>query len=239
MPVNNNIMVATYADDTAIIAANDSPVQASIFVQNELDLLNQWLKKWNIKVNSQKSNHVTFALRRGDCPSINIDGNAIPKCDTVRYLGMVLDRRLTWKAHIKNKQQQLNIKTKRLYWLLGSRSQLNLQNKLKIYKAILKPVWTYGIQLWGTASNSNIDILERYQSKTLRLITNAPWYLTNKSIQRDLLMLPVREEVRKISDRYLERLSNHINPMAVSLLDSTTETRRLKRKHVLDLPFLN
>lgn len=28
-----------------------------------------------------------------------------------------------------------------------------------LYKAILESVWTYGIQLWGTANNSNIGIL--------------------------------------------------------------------------------
>jgi hypothetical protein len=29
-----------------------------------------------------------------------------------------------------------------------------------MYKTILKPIWTYGIQLWGTASTSNIEILD-------------------------------------------------------------------------------
>jgi hypothetical protein len=36
-----------------------------------------------------------------------------------------------------------------------------------------KPIWTYGIQLWGTASTSNIEILERFQSKALRMIVDA------------------------------------------------------------------
>jgi hypothetical protein len=30
-----------------------------------------------------------------------------------------------------------------------------------------KPIWTYGIQLWGTTSNSNIEILEQFQSEVL------------------------------------------------------------------------
>jgi hypothetical protein len=45
-------------------------------------------------------------------------------------------------------------------------------NKLLLYKSILKPIWTYGIQLWGTASTSNIEILERFQSKALRIIVD-------------------------------------------------------------------
>jgi hypothetical protein len=50
-----------------------------------------------------------------------------------------------------------------MYWLLGRKSQLSLSNKLFLYKTILKPIWTYGIQLWGTASTSNIEILESFQ----------------------------------------------------------------------------
>jgi hypothetical protein len=36
---------------------------------------------------------------------------------------------------------------------------------LQAYKVILKRIWTYGIQLWGSASISNIEILERFQGK--------------------------------------------------------------------------
>jgi hypothetical protein len=57
-------------------------------------------------------------------------------------------------------------------------------NKLLIYKSILKPIWTYGAELWGTASTSNIEILERFQSRTLRMIVDAPWYVTKTVAQR-------------------------------------------------------
>jgi hypothetical protein len=73
-----------------------------------------------------------------------------------------------------------------MYWIIGRKSQLSLANKLLVCKAILKPIWTYGIQLCGTASNSNIDILERFQSKVLRIITDAPCYVPNAVIKHDL-----------------------------------------------------
>jgi len=43
--------------------------------------------------------------------------------------------------------------------------------------SILKPIWTYGLQLWGSASNSNIEILERFQSKVLRTKRDARWHV--------------------------------------------------------------
>jgi hypothetical protein len=54
-------------------------------------------------------------------------------------------------------------------------------NKLLIlvYKTILKPIWTYGIQLWGTASTFKIEILERFQSKALRMIVVCAEYFSS------------------------------------------------------------
>jgi hypothetical protein len=60
-----------------------------------------------------------------------------------------------------------------------------------------KPLWTYGIQLWGTASTSNIEILERFQSKALRMIVDAPWYVPNTVIRSDLQTSTVKEEIRR------------------------------------------
>jgi hypothetical protein len=73
-----------------------------------------------------------------------------------------------------------------MYWLLRRKSKLSTSNKLLTYKTILKPIWTYGIQLWGTASTSNTEILEYFQSKTLRMIVVAPWYVANTVIRMDL-----------------------------------------------------
>jgi hypothetical protein len=64
-----------------------------------------------------------------------------------------------------------------MYWLLGCK--FSPSNKLLIYKTILKPIQAYGIQLWGTASTSNIEILERFQAKALCMIVDTPWYVPN------------------------------------------------------------
>jgi hypothetical protein len=36
-----------------------------------------------------------------------------------------------------------------MYWLLGRNSELSVHNKLILYKQVIRPVWSYGIQLWG------------------------------------------------------------------------------------------
>ena len=133
-----------------------------------------------------------------------------------------------------DKSKQLRDKLKIFYWLIGRRSNLNTQNKITLYKIVIKPVWTYGIQLWGTASNSNIEILQRFQLKPLRSLINAPWYVTNETIHRDLKIPTVKDEIYKFRGRYNARVSNHHNSLVTQLLDTTDQIRRLKRKYPLD-----
>jgi hypothetical protein len=55
-----------------------------------------------------------------------------------------------------------------------------------IIKTIIKPIWTYGIELCGCDSKSYISKMQRSQSKILRMIKNAPWYVTNQTLHDDL-----------------------------------------------------
>jgi hypothetical protein len=75
--------------------------------------------------------------------------------------------------------------------------------------------WTYGIQLWGTASASYIEILERFQYKALRMTVAAPLYEPNTVIRRDLQIPTVNEEIRRYSSQYSACLSAHPNNLIV------------------------
>lgn len=235
MPVTDNTTTATYADDTTVQAVHKLPHLATQHLQEHLNLIQVWQKKWRIRINETKSTHVTFTLKQGTCPPVFMNNTQIPQTDTTKYLGIHLDRRLNWRTHIVTKRKQLDLKFKQLYWLLGRTSTLTLSNKTLVYKTILKPIWTYGIQLWGTASDSNIQIIQRFQSKLLRNITDAPWYVTNKIIHNDLTIPTVKDEIRKYSLKYQTRLEAHTNDLAINILDNSNTVRRLKRKHPTDL----
>jgi len=88
---------------------------------------------------------------------------------------------------------------------------------------MLKPIWTYGI--WGTAS-SNIEIIQRFQNKYLRIIVNAPWYVTNDILHHDLNVPYVRDEIKKLSQRYVDRLEEHFNTLAIDLTSDAETPRR-------------
>ena len=93
------------------------------------------------------------------------------------------------------------------------KSSMSLDCKLLIYKSIIKPVWTYGIQLWAVAAKSNID---RFQNKLLRIITNAAWYINNDRNHSNLNISLVIDEVRRYSYNYMQRLANHSRALVLS-----------------------
>jgi hypothetical protein len=89
---------------------------------------------------------------------------------------------------------------------------------------MLKPIWTYGMQLWGSASISNIETLERFQGKVLRTITDAPWYVPNMVLRQDLQITSVKEEIHRFRDR-LYTLPNNLTVQ----LTVPPDHRRLRR----------
>jgi len=102
-------------------------------------------------------------------------------------------------------------------------SPLSLENKTLIYKTILKPVWTYGIELWGCAN----------KPKLLRTITNAPWYVTNHALHTDLHIPYVHTVIHDRINKHRTTLSSHPNPLLEPLLQPAHK-RRLQRRWTFD-----
>jgi hypothetical protein len=100
------------------------------------------------------------------------------------------------QAHFRKTETTRNHPHQNIFATL---TQVKTLHKLFLYKTILKPIWTYGIQLWGKTSTSNTEILELFQSKALFILMDAPWYVPNTVIQRVLHTPVVKEEFRRYS----------------------------------------
>ena len=116
----------------------------------------------------------------------------------------------------------------------GKKLALSIHNKLMVCKQILQPVWTYGIQLWGCTEHYNAYIIQRIQNKVLRNIVDAPRYIRNADLRRDLQMEMVTSEIGKFSKKHEER-HHHFNVEALQLLDDAELVSKLKRKKTSEL----
>ena len=97
-----HIELALYADDTAVIATSRHPALLVKYLETYLNSLEWWLSEWRIAINVSKSSATLFA-KTGWCflkpRTVQLFGEPIKLLDKTRYLGVTLDKRLTWSKH--------------------------------------------------------------------------------------------------------------------------------------------
>lgn len=235
IPEAENTTIATFADDVAILSINQNPRTASENLQDHLNSLSIWYRKWRTQVNQTKSVQITFTTRRSTCPPVTMNNVPIPVKTETKYLGLHLDQRLTWNPHIQAKRRQLDAKFRQMYWLMGRKSKLSLSNKVLLYKTMLKPIWSYGIQLWGCAKPTRIKTIQRFQSKILRTLVDAPWYVSNQTLHNDLNIPYITDEIQRFATIYSQRITNHENQLVEQLYANGPNARRLQKTWPLDL----
>ena len=102
-------------------------------LQTSVNKRNHWTKKRRIKLNSTKSVHISITQR------YHAYQNSDPYSkNSTKYVGRHLDKRLCSKVRIKKKREEPNIKFRQIYCVLGTNSKLFIDNKLLIYKQILR-----------------------------------------------------------------------------------------------------
>ena len=229
LPSHPNTNTCTFADDTAIMARSSCLSTASSTLQEHLDLVSAWADEWGIAINKSKSVHTTFSLRPGNCTSVSIDNVAIPQKQSVLYLGIHLDRRLTWREHVESKIRQARLVFNNLSWTIGGWSKLPLEARLELYRSKTIPIWTYGIELWSTCSPSLMARANRCNARMVRTLCGAPWYVRTDSIFRDLHLQQVNCIAARLRARYIQKLAPHTNPHVRALLmgDGPGRIRRL------------
>jgi hypothetical protein len=104
-----------------------------------------------------------------------------------------------------------------------------------LYKQILKPAWTCGIQPWGCTKQINTDIIQRFPNKVLRDIVDAPWYIRNAELHRDIQIEMVTNETGKFAKKHEERRLHHVKVEGIQLLDNIELMRKLKKKKTFEL----
>jgi len=73
----------------------------------------------------------TFTLRHGLCPNITVNNLPIPYLDTIKYLGLNLDKGVTWQNNIRKKRLTLNARSRSLKVWLSKNKFSTLKTKLQ------------------------------------------------------------------------------------------------------------
>lgn len=121
--------------------------------------------------------------------------------DSVKYLGIILDKRLTFKKNTDSSIINVYNVLRTMYYLIKRNSKLSLKNKILIYLTMARPILMYGAPAWCSMADTHLNKLQRVQNKFLRLISNAD-YNCNVTLLHMNLKIPL------IAD-YIDKLINN------------------------------
>ncbi|GFT59818.1 RNA-directed DNA polymerase from mobile element jockey [Trichonephila clavipes] len=187
-----------YADDTAILSRHRNLDTLVENINEHLAHLETWFSVWKIALNSSKTEAVFFSKRKPP-PEIILQNQRIPWSQHTKYLGVIVDKNLTFRQHITYIRDKFKNTTRKLYSLICRKSKLNRHNKLLIYTLIMKPLLTYASPVWGHAAKTNINLLETAQNLIIRQICNAHWYMRNKDLRIACNIPTIRQTIRKLA----------------------------------------
>jgi hypothetical protein len=132
------VHLALFADDTCVHATEKHERRVLNKFQRGLTPLRSWWQRWNIKINEGKTQAIYFSRRRRmprDCLQLN--GRNIPYVNSVKYLGVIFDRRMTWRPHIEKTAAKVLWTYIRTYSIFKSK-HLNANIKLIVYGALIR-----------------------------------------------------------------------------------------------------
>jgi hypothetical protein len=209
-----------YADDTAIVASSRDTHVNIKRLNTHLYNINLWTRTWKIKINADKSTHVHFERTRKHAPreSIFFNRTRVPRADEHRFLGVILDKKLTYKPHTNLALAKARQCRFALNGLLSRSSPLNHRSKVRLYASLIRPVLLYGCEIFCNSIGVQKQ-LEVFQNKALRSMLGLS-RLTRLRDVREAHMLPsVRDFISKMARSLAERLRCTDNPLLTSIWD--------------------
>ena len=199
-----------FADDTYILYGSKKLKTVEVVVNTELKLVTNWLRLNKLSLNSKKTELIIFRSKKkpinGDF-SIKLNGFKLKPSDNVKYLGMYLDKHLSWDSHIHKLSNSLSRATGILSKL---RHNAPRSVCLNVYFSLFYSHLIYGACLWGLTSQKNIKVIETLQNKCIKTITFSDYRSSSNPIYCSLGLLKVRDIIKhqqlKLAYEYFDKL---------------------------------
>lgn len=236
IPKFSRSILALFADDTAVYVQSYNAIIAAKQIQIHLTLLEKYYKHWKIKINEAKTEVIVFSWKREQntkiIQPITVYGHKTEPVKTVKYLGVHLDKRLTFENHIKQTIRKVHAVLRKLYPLMVYNSALSVKNKKLIYKMIIRPIMTYAAPAWCGASPTNMKMLQVMQNKCLRLILSANRYTRITDLHDSAEIEYFYDYVTNLAENFYQNQLRH-NPLTENILSIKYHNLLLEYKHRL------
>lgn len=197
--------VTSFADDTALCYTANLLTDIESAINSDLMALQWWFTKNKMVLSPEKTNYINFSLRDPvsfDAPLVykcldclcdnstcNINCKEIKGCNSVKYLGLILDCEVSWKFHINHLKSKLSSTLRIFYFLRKMCSQRILR---LLYFALVHSRLDYGISCWGGTYKTNLSTILKLQKQFIRITLNKKKTDSSYPLFLSLKVLPLR-----------------------------------------------
>ena len=152
-----------FADDTALLFEADSPQQLQKLLDEELPKVCSWLQANKLSLNTQKTYCQVYSnFKKNISINVTLAGEKINEVETVKYLGVFIDKNMKWNSHITHISK---IISRNIGIINHSKYFLSNKHRYLLYNSLILPYLTYCSLLWGNAQKTLLDKLIVLQKK--------------------------------------------------------------------------
>ena len=225
--ISLNLEVITFADDASIFMSNSDTEILESKMNEELAAIFTWFECNKLKLNTQKTGFQFFTKNKNVTePCLEINGTVIKKVEEVKFLGLLVDSKLTFKAHI----HKLGTKMSQLAGVIGNAKHfLNQSQLMLLYNSLLVPHLTYCSLIWGINYSTNLSRLLLLQKRIARHILGLKHSESVTHRFGEIQMLTIYSLIKYRAVLFAHKHLNHRIPASLSSIleirDPVVETR--------------
>lgn len=209
IPMIPEVEISQFADDTAILAWSHKTSAVINKLQRASKKLLSYFNRWRIRINGNKSVACLFtkktAQRHIPNTMVAIGQDEVEWSHNLKYLGLYLDKRLTYKTHVENIVQKTERLVRVLYPLINRKSKLSLQNKVMLYKVIFRPTMSYACPIWSKCARTHLDKLQISQNKILKMMLNVHWRTSTRLVHESCGVEMLKEFIERLTQSFWQR----------------------------------
>jgi len=197
---SRHIHTVGYADDIAVVVSGKFLSTIVDIMKVALKTVEDWCKEEELTVNASKSDAVLFTRKRGlIVEGLRLFGSEINVSRSVRYLGVILDSKLTWNEHVDTKVQKATRALFQCKRVCGRNWGVTPEAMYWIYTMMVRPILTYAAVVWWPKVNQETakKKLEKVQRLACIGITGAFRTTPTKAIEALLGLLPLDLFIKK------------------------------------------
>ena len=134
-------------------------------INRELKNVMQWFITTRLSVNLKKTCFMGFGAKAHSSfgsNKISLNGVDIAKVSHAKFLGVLVDDKLTWKSHITHISNKV---AKNIGILNKLRHRVPLNTLHTLYNTLLMPYFGYCNIIWGSTKPTRLDHLVKLQKK--------------------------------------------------------------------------